>query len=79
MAGLNACRAQVSAASCPQAAAISCPRVSRTVHETPCARTRRTNSRSTGFGQDLSQLEGGMNQLPAGFDPSKLDFGKKKK
>jgi len=30
-------------------------------------------------GQDMSQLEGGMNQLPAGFDPSKLDFGKKKK
>jgi signal recognition particle subunit SRP54 len=32
-----------------------------------------------GGGQDMSQLEGGMNQLPAGFDPSKLDFGKKKK
>lgn len=30
-------------------------------------------------GQDVSQLEGGMNQLPAGFDPSKLDFGKKRK
>ena len=32
-----------------------------------------------GGGADLSKLEGGMNQLPSGFDPSKLDFGKKKK
>lgn len=32
-----------------------------------------------GDAPDMSKLEGGMNQLPAGFDPSKLDFGKKKK
>ncbi|MGW5645594.1 signal recognition particle protein [Saccharopolyspora sp. NPDC003752] len=31
-----------------------------------------------GAGPDLSKLEGGMNDLPAGFDPSKLNFGKKK-
>ncbi|SFT95551.1 signal recognition particle subunit FFH/SRP54 (srp54) [Actinopolyspora lacussalsi subsp. righensis] len=30
-------------------------------------------------GADPSQLTGGLNQLPPGFDPSKLDFGKKKK
>ncbi|GAB3552039.1 signal recognition particle subunit SRP54 [Actinopolyspora lacussalsi] len=30
-------------------------------------------------GADPSQLPGGLNQLPPGFDPSKLDFGKKKK
>jgi len=28
---------------------------------------------------DLSKLEGGMNDLPPGFDPSKLNFGGKKK
>jgi signal recognition particle subunit SRP54 len=32
-----------------------------------------------GGGPDLSQLEGNMNELPAGFDPSKLNFGKKRK
>ncbi|MEV0049250.1 signal recognition particle protein [Saccharopolyspora shandongensis] len=31
-----------------------------------------------GAAPDLSKLEGGMNDLPAGFDPSKLNFGKKK-
>ncbi len=31
-----------------------------------------------GAGPDLSKLEGGMNDLPPGFDPSKLNFGKKK-
>ncbi|MEV0704413.1 signal recognition particle protein [Saccharopolyspora sp. NPDC050389] len=31
-----------------------------------------------GASPDLSKLEGGMNDLPAGFDPSKLNFGKKK-
>ncbi|MBB5155514.1 signal recognition particle protein [Saccharopolyspora phatthalungensis] len=31
-----------------------------------------------GSGPDLSKLEGGMNDLPPGFDPSKLNFGKKK-
>jgi signal recognition particle subunit SRP54 len=31
-----------------------------------------------GGGPDLGQLEGGLNDLPAGFDPSKLNFGKKK-
>ncbi|RKT85884.1 signal recognition particle subunit SRP54 [Saccharopolyspora antimicrobica] len=30
-------------------------------------------------GPDLSKLEGGMNDLPAGFDPSKLNFGNGKK
>ncbi|WP_190821923.1 signal recognition particle protein [Saccharopolyspora pogona] len=30
-----------------------------------------------GAGSDLSKLEGGMNDLPPGFDPSKLNFGKK--
>ncbi|QIZ34253.1 signal recognition particle protein [Saccharopolyspora sp. ASAGF58] len=30
-----------------------------------------------GAGPDLSKLEGGMNDLPPGFDPSKLNFGKK--
>ncbi|RCW39853.1 signal recognition particle subunit FFH/SRP54 (srp54) [Halopolyspora algeriensis] len=28
---------------------------------------------------DPSQLQGSLNELPPGFDPSKLDFGKKKK
>ena len=33
-----------------------------------------------GGGPDLSKLEGGgLNDLPAGFDPSKLNFGGKKK
>src|SRR5919197_5477634 len=39
------------AASCPQAPSMSRPRVSRTVTGTPCASRRRTNSRSTGFGE----------------------------
>ena len=30
-------------------------------------------------GPDVSQLQGGLNQLPPGFDPSKLNFGKNKK
>ncbi|MER7013458.1 signal recognition particle protein [Saccharopolyspora sp. NPDC000359] len=30
-------------------------------------------------GPDLSKLEGGMNDLPPGFDPSKLNFGNGKK
>ena len=50
---------QPSAASWPQAAAISWPRVSRTVHATPPAFTSRTNSRSTGFG-DASHFEPGV-------------------
>lgn len=32
-----------------------------------------------GQGPDPAQLQGGLNELPAGFDPSKLDFGKKNK
>src|SRR6185312_3867178 len=47
-----------SAASCPQAALISRPRVSRTVQETPLARTRRTNSRSTPLGLASHSLPG---------------------
>ncbi|GAA0518772.1 signal recognition particle protein [Saccharopolyspora subtropica] len=31
-----------------------------------------------GMGPDLSKIESGLNDLPAGFDPSKLKFGKKK-
>ena len=46
------------AASCPQAAAISWPRVSRTVQATPAAFTRRTNSSSTGFGDASHSLPG---------------------
>ncbi|ASO19334.1 hypothetical protein AHOG_08445 [Actinoalloteichus hoggarensis] len=49
---------QPSAASCPQAAAISCPLVSRTVQLTPPSWTRRTNSRSTGFGLASHLLPG---------------------
>jgi beta-lactamase family protein len=48
-----------SAASWPQAAAISWPRVSRTVQVTPPALTRRTNSRSTGFAE-ASHCEPGV-------------------
>src|ERR1700677_82831 len=47
-----------SAASCPQAALISRPRVSRTVHDTPFDRTRRTNSRSTALGLASQSLPG---------------------
>jgi signal recognition particle subunit SRP54 len=32
-----------------------------------------------GGGPDLAGLEGSLNELPAGFDPSKLNFGKKRK
>ena len=46
------------AASCPQAAAISRPRVSRTVHATPAACTRRTNSSCTGRGEASHSLPG---------------------
>src|SRR4051812_151314 len=52
-------KTQPSAASWPQAAAISWPRVSRTVHATPPAFTSRTNSRSTGFG-DASHFDPGV-------------------
>ena len=30
-------------------------------------------------GPDMSKLEGGLNELPSGIDPSKLNFGGKKK
>src|SRR3546814_7178256 len=54
----RALRAQPSAANCPQAAAISRPRVSRTVQDTPLAMTRFTNSRSTGLGLASHSLPG---------------------
>ena len=44
-------RGQTVAASWPQAPSISRPRVSRTVTDTPQVSRRRTNSRSTGFGE----------------------------
>jgi putative AbiEi antitoxin of type IV toxin-antitoxin system len=47
-------RSYPSAASWPQAAAISCPRVSRTVQATPPSLTQRSNSRSTAFGAALT-------------------------
>src|SRR5262249_47330033 len=46
------------AASWPQAPSISRPRVSRTVAATPAARSRRMNSRSTGFGLASHLLPG---------------------
>src|SRR5262249_59002631 len=51
-------RYRSAAASWPQAAAISRPRVSRTVHDTPAAMTRRTNSRSAGLGGASHLLPG---------------------
>ena len=49
---------QPSAANCPQAAVISRPRVSRTVHDTPRSRTRLTNSRSAAYGLASHSLPG---------------------
>lgn len=75
-------RGQPSAASWPHAAAISRPRVSRTVHTTPQRSRWRTNSRSTGFG-DASHCDPGVGVKRDDVDVHQLvemlaePFGKK--